>query len=88
MSDPELGQGAFAVGLPDAGGPGGAEGVELQAEPGGPETERDPAEPGGERLVVPVVATTQTTLGSVVVCVGLDSDLLPSCRTQQPRVKC
>lgn len=32
-------------------------------------------------------STAQTTLGSVVVCVGLDSELLPSCRTQQPRVK-
>lgn len=46
VSDPEPGQGAAALGLPDAGGPGGAEGVELQTESRGPETKGEPAEPG------------------------------------------
>ena len=47
VSDPEPGQGAAVLELPDAGGPGGAEGVELPTEPGGPATQGEPAEPGG-----------------------------------------
>lgn len=46
MSDPDLGQGAAAVRLPDTGSSGSAEGVEQQTEPRGPETEGEPAESG------------------------------------------
>lgn len=46
VSDPKPGPGATALRLPDAGGPGGAEGVELPTEPRSPETEGEPAEPG------------------------------------------
>lgn len=52
-SDPGPGQGAAILGLPDARGPRGAEGVELQTEPRGPETEREPAEPSRRRLPRP-----------------------------------
>lgn len=51
--DPEVGQGAAAVRPPDTGGPGGAEGVELQTESGGSETEGEPAESGRQRLFPP-----------------------------------
>lgn len=50
VSDPELGPGAAALRLPDAGGPGGAEGVEQPTEPRRPEAEGEPAEPGRERV--------------------------------------
>lgn len=46
-SDPESGPGAAGRRLPDAGGAGGAEGVELQAEPRGPDAEGAAAESGG-----------------------------------------
>lgn len=86
MSDPETGQGAAALGLPDAGGAGGAEGVELQTEPRSPETEGEPAEPGRgnvvwleednkETLVVLRYVWVWTVIYSVAV-------------TQQPCVKC
>lgn len=50
VSDPERGQGAAVLRLPDAGGPGGSEGVELQTEPRGPETKGEPAEPGRPQM--------------------------------------
>lgn len=68
VSDPELGQGGAVRRLPDAGGPGGAEGVALQTEPRGPETEGEPAEPGEAADVVIVVVQHRNT-GSVTACV-------------------
>ena len=46
VSDPESGAGPPVLRLPDSGGPGRSEGVELQEEPGRPEAEGEPAEPG------------------------------------------
>lgn len=68
MSDPEPGQGEVHVGLPDAGGPGSVEGVELQAEPRGPETEGEHAEPGRQAACCDRSSTTTETL-VVLQCV-------------------
>ncbi|KAF3697802.1 Ras and Rab interactor 2 Ras interaction/interference protein 2 [Channa argus] len=53
VSDPEPGQGAAPLRMPDTGGSGGTEGVELQTEPRSPETKREPAEPEVRSDTVP-----------------------------------
>lgn len=86
MSDPETGQGAASLRLPDTGGPGGAERVELQAEPRGPETEGVPAEPGRENVVRLEENNKETLV--VLRCVWVWTVIYSIAVTQQPRVKC
>lgn len=86
MSDPETGQGPASLRLPDAGGPGGAEGVELQTEPRSPETEGEPAEPGRENVVWLEENNKETVV--VLQYVWVWTVIYSIAVTQQPCVKC